>query len=112
MNCMAQFFHPATEDITLTGILSALGDPVRLRIVRKLNGETGGLSCNGATPCEGLAPSTLSHHFRILRESGVVRTSKAGVSHINVLRSEDLEARFPGVLNAILGQSPEKDAAN
>ncbi|WP_237154614.1 ArsR/SmtB family transcription factor [Oryzibacter oryziterrae] len=108
---MAQFFHPATDDITLTGVLAALGDPVRLRIVRKLHCQKDGLSCHGATPCEGLAPSTLSHHFRILRESGVVRTSKVGVSHINVLRAEDLEMRFPGVLQTILGQSPEKDAA-
>jgi len=101
---MAQFFHPSTDDISLTAVLAALGDPVRLRIVAKLRGEQSGLSCSGATPCEGIPPSTLSHHFRVLREAGLVQTSKVGVSHVNVLRSDDLQRRFPGLLDSVLSQ--------
>jgi DNA-binding transcriptional ArsR family regulator len=49
-----------------------------------------------------MAKSTLSNHFRILREAGLVRTSKQGVEHRNVLREEDINARFPKLLKTIL----------
>ncbi|MES2355094.1 MAG: helix-turn-helix domain-containing protein [Pseudomonadota bacterium] len=99
---MVQFVHPATEDITLAGILSALGDPMRLRIVSSLLKKNSCMSCSEAAPCPDMAKSTLSHHFRILREAGVIRTSKIGVENRNVLRIDDINARFPGLLKQIL----------
>ena len=99
---MVQFVHPATEDITLTGVLAALGDPLRLRIVNTLLKKNGCMSCSEAAPCPDIAKSTLSHHFRILREAGIIRTSKIGVENRNIVRLDDINARFPGLLKQIL----------
>lgn len=99
---MVQFVHPATEDITLAGVLGALADPVRLRIVSGLLKKNSCMSCSEAAPCPTIAKSTLSHHFRILREAGIIRTTKIGVENRNVLRIDDINARFPGLLKQIL----------
>ncbi len=99
---MVQFVHPSIEDITLTGVLSALADPMRLRIVVSMTEKNDCMSCSEAAPCSSMAKSTLSHHFRILREAGIIRTVKVGVENRNVLRSEDINNRFPGLLNEIL----------
>ena len=99
---MVQFVHPATDDITLAGVLGALADPMRLRIVRSLLKKNDCMSCSEAAPCPDMAKSTLSHHFRILREAGIIRTSKIGVENRNIIRLEDINARFPGLLKQIL----------
>lgn len=100
---MTQFVHPAPEEISLTGILAALADMTRLHIIRKMMAEEGCISCIKATPCPEIAKSTLSNHFRILREAGLIRTSKKGVENRNSLRREDIEAKFPGLLKMIIG---------
>lgn len=100
---MIQFVHPAKEDITLTGILNALGDPLRMDIICSLMKKKGCMSCSEASPCSSIPKSTLSHHFRILREAGLIHTTKQGVEHRNVLRLEDVESKFPGLLKTILG---------
>ena len=99
---MAQFVHPATEDITLAGVLGALADPMRLRIVGSMLKKNDCMSCSEAAPCRDMAKSTLSHHFRILREAGIIRTSKIGVENRNILRTDDINARFPKLLKTIL----------
>lgn len=100
---MTRFVHPAKEDITLEGVLGALSDPMRLRIFRKLLGSrAGSLSCSSAAPCERMAKSTLSHHFRVLREAGLIRTTKQGVENLNSARWDDVNERFPGLLKAIM----------
>jgi DNA-binding transcriptional ArsR family regulator len=99
---MVQFVHPAKEDITLDGVLGALADPMRLKIVRSLMQVEGCLSCSEAAPCPNMAKSTLSHHFRILREAGLIRTSKVGVENRNVVRAEEINQRFPGLLELVL----------
>ena len=99
---MVQFVHPSTEDITLSGVLLALSDPTRLSIVRSLLSQKECMSCTEAAPCPKMAKSTLSNHFRILREAGLIRTSKKGVEHRNELREADINARFPGLLKTIL----------
>jgi DNA-binding transcriptional ArsR family regulator len=93
--------HPNSEDIGLNGILHALSDPVRRSIVAQLitHGE---MNCGNT--CGELAPSTISHHHRILRESGLIRSEKRGVAVINSVRRAEVEGRFPGLLTAILGQ--------
>ncbi|WP_213774505.1 helix-turn-helix domain-containing protein [Bradyrhizobium sp. dw_78] len=99
---MAQFVHPSREDITLAGVLAALADPMRLRIVKSLMEQNDCMSCTEAAPCPKMAKSTLSNHFRILRESGLIQTSKKGVEHRNVVRTADINARFPRLLKTIL----------
>jgi DNA-binding transcriptional ArsR family regulator len=100
---MTRFVHPATEDITLAGVLGALSDPMRLRILKTLlESRERGLSCCAAAPCPEMAKSTLSHHFRVLRDAGLIRTTKQGVENLNKVRWEELNARFPGLLKAIM----------
>lgn len=100
---MVQFVHPSRGDITLEGVLTALSDPTRLRIVRSMVERQGCMSCTEAAPCPNMAKSTLSNHFRVLREAGLIHTEKRGVEHRNVVRLDDIEARFPGLLRTILG---------
>jgi DNA-binding transcriptional ArsR family regulator len=99
---MVQFVHPSRDEITLAGVLGALADPMRLRIVKSLAAQNDCMSCTEAAPYPDMAKSTLSNHFRILREAGLIRTSKQGVQHRNVLREEDINARFPKLLKMIL----------
>jgi DNA-binding transcriptional ArsR family regulator len=96
---MRPFYHPQCEDISLVGVLYALGDSVRLQIVQRL-AETGELTCS-ELDC-AVAKSTMSHHFKILRESGLVLTRKEGTQHINTLRTADLEKLYPGLLTVVL----------
>jgi DNA-binding transcriptional ArsR family regulator len=96
---MRPFYHPQPEDITLVGVMYALGDPVRLQIVRRL-AQTGELTCSDLD-C-AVAKSTMSHHFKILRESGLVLTRKEGTQHINTLRVDDLDRLFPGLLAVVM----------
>ena len=90
--------HPAAEDITLDGILHALSDPVRRDILFKVMGCSG-LSCSQA--CTELPPSTISFHYRILREAGLIHSEKKGVEVINTGRKAEIEKRFPGLLHTV-----------
>lgn len=101
------FVHPPTEALELHHVLAALADPVRLQIVYELHKFAEGLNCTAAaSPFCQVPKSTLSSHFRILRESGLVMTAKRGVENINVLRFNDIEARFPGLLPKVLEYTP------
>ncbi|XZG71005.1 ArsR/SmtB family transcription factor [Chitinibacteraceae bacterium HSL-7] len=91
--------HPAREALTLEGVLYALSDPVRLGVVRCLAKE-GAQSC-GAMSLP-VAKSTASHHFRVLREAGLLCSKPEGTQFINTLRRDDIDARFPGLLDAVL----------
>lgn len=96
---MKFLYHPDQKDISLAGVLYALGDPVRLEIVRLL--ATKGERCCAEFDL-AIAKSTMSNHFKILREAGIVFTRKEGTQHINQLRREELEHKFPGLLEAVL----------
>lgn len=96
---MRMLFHPDSAQITLAGVLYALGDPVRLKIVKRL-ADSGELSC-AALDC-AVAKSTMSHHFKILRESGVLFSRKEGTQLLNSLRRRDLDRRFPGLMDAVV----------
>jgi DNA-binding transcriptional ArsR family regulator len=91
--------EPTRKELLLTAVLYALSDEIRMGIVRQL-------AAKGEQACgvfEVDRPkSSLSHHFRVLRESGIVSTRKDGKTLLNTLRREDLEARFPGLLKAVL----------
>jgi DNA-binding transcriptional ArsR family regulator len=91
--------EPGRNELVITKVLYALSDDVRLSIVRKLD-EAGPCTC-GVFEVDR-PKSSLSHHFRVLRESGVVATTRQGTALLNTLRREDLDARFPNLLNAVL----------
>jgi DNA-binding transcriptional ArsR family regulator len=104
---MTRFVHPPAQDISLAGVLGALSDPMRLRILKKLlERREGSLSCSAAAPCPEMAKSTLSHHFRVLRDAGLIRTTKQGVENLNSVRWDEVNARFPGLLKAIMKFQP------
>jgi DNA-binding transcriptional ArsR family regulator len=97
--------HPSREDLSLPAILYALGDPLRLRIVAQLaraneSGEK--IACHNCLVDEAVAKSTLSFHFKVLREAGLVRMVPQGRQVLVSLRKEDLETRFPGLLETVL----------
>lgn len=92
--------HPASEDIRLEGVLHALSDPVRMQVVRELAGTAQEQSCSVFDL--PVSKSTTTHHFRVLRESGVIRQCYRGTAKMNALRRDDLEALFPGLLGCLL----------
>ncbi|MFF9215078.1 ArsR/SmtB family transcription factor [Streptomyces viridosporus] len=92
--------HPAREEIRLEGVLHALSDPVRLRIVRELAAEGIELSCSHFDL--PVTKSTTTHHFRVLRENGVIRQVYEGTAKMNGLRRDDLDDLFPGLLDRLL----------
>ncbi|MDJ1130470.1 ArsR/SmtB family transcription factor [Streptomyces iconiensis] len=96
--------HPAREEIRLETVLHALADPTRLRIVTTLDtfGEGEGLGATCSQVDVPVSASTLTHHFRVLRESGVINQCYRGTSKISCLRRTDLDPLFPGLLDAVL----------
>ncbi|UHS63106.1 helix-turn-helix transcriptional regulator [Agrobacterium vaccinii] len=97
--------HPALKDVTLTQVLYALSDPVRLGVVRQLSHE-GQSTCSALDG--GRPKSSMSHHFKVLREGGLVFTRTDGPAHLNELRREEINERFPGLLDAVLAASDER----
>lgn len=99
---MRTLLHPAREELALPNILYALGDPLRLKMVGQLAAHCDGMSCGELVVAEEVAKSTGSHHFKVLREAGLIRMVPQGRRLLVSLRSEDLDARFPGLLEAVL----------
>jgi len=96
--------HPAAADIELVDVLAALGHPVRLAIAQALaSGEE--RFCGEILP--DIPKSSMTHHWRALREGGVLRQRKDGRKYYLTLRRGDLDARFPGLLDLVLTQSYE-----
>ncbi|MBI3478981.1 MAG: helix-turn-helix transcriptional regulator [Nitrosomonadales bacterium] len=102
---MRELYHPPRSKLSLPAILHALSDPTRLDIVRQL-AQTPDLSMGGCDTT--VAKSTMSHHFKTLREAGVTRTRIDGVQRFISLRKDDLDARFPGFLDALLRVAGDK----
>lgn len=92
--------HPTRDRIRLEEVLHALSDAVRLRIVREMAREDTELSCSYFDL--PVTKSTTTHHFRVLRESGVIRQVYRGTAKYNLLRRDDLDALFPGLLDSVL----------
>jgi DNA-binding transcriptional ArsR family regulator len=96
-------YHPPSEDLELGAVLHALSDPQRLSIVRTLAEDPEPRRC-GTFGLE-ISKSTLTHHFRVLREAGIIEQRSDGTAKFNSLRREDLEQRFPGLLDAVLSSA-------
>lgn len=99
--------HPDAADLTITHVLHALSDPTRLEAVRTLDrlGEKRCGECGGS-----VAKSTMTHHLRVLREAGLVRVRPDGPSLLLSVRRADLDARFPGLLDAVLNAPADSPA--
>ena len=91
--------HPACHEIELPAVLHALSDPMRLRIVAALAVEDKRTCKSFNLP---VTKSTCTHHFRVLREAGVIRQRLEGTTRLNSLRREELDTRFPGLLDSVL----------
>lgn len=92
--------HPSIKEVTIDGILYALSDPIRRNIVAKLAGCES-MSCSKSCSMD-LSPSTISFHHKLLRENGLIRSEKKGVEVINTLRKDEIDKKFPGLMDSIL----------
>jgi DNA-binding transcriptional ArsR family regulator len=103
-----ELVHPERGDLILPKVLAALADPARLATVQTL-ARIGESPCGQIQHDAGLdvSKSTMSHHLRILREAGITHTRIEGARRMLTLRRDDLDARFPGLLDAVLGAPVE-----
>jgi DNA-binding transcriptional ArsR family regulator len=99
-----ELHHPERSEIELPAVLQALSDPHRLEIVRRLAEDSEPRPC-GSFEFD-ISKSTLTHHFRTLREAGVIQQQREGTTKLTWLRRDDLDARFPGLLDAVLSSKP------
>ncbi|MGB9148572.1 MAG: helix-turn-helix domain-containing protein, partial [Acidobacteriaceae bacterium] len=101
---MRPVVHPAIEDVTVEGILYALSDPVRVSIYADIAAQGCPQICSSFLTVSDhpIPKSTLSQHFRVLRENGLIRSERHGVEMRNTTRCAEIEARFPGLMPAIL----------
>lgn len=98
---MDRLQHPGRAELRIEAVIGALDHPVRLRVVRTLAGAGAEMTCQQILP--EMTKSSASHHWRVLREGGLVAQRRQGRYLYQRLRREDLDARFPGVLAAVLG---------
>lgn len=114
---MRPLFHPSIDDITVEGILHALSDPVRAAIYADIVAQDCSHNCSTflTVSDKAIPKSTLSQHFRALREAGLIRGERRGVEMHNTSRCAEIEQRFPGLLQAIINahsiQSTDKARA-
>lgn len=101
---MRPLFHPSIEDVTVETVLHALSDPVRVAIFADIAGSNCSQNCsNFLTVSDKAIPkSTLSQHFKALREAGLIRGERRGVEMHNTSRCTEIEVRFPGLIKAIV----------
>jgi DNA-binding transcriptional ArsR family regulator len=108
-------FHPSLEDITVEGILHALSDPVRAAIYADIVAQECTQNCSVflTVSDKAIPKSTLSQHFRALREAGLIRGERRGVEMHNISRCTEIEQRFPGLIRSIVNAHTiqSKDAA-
>ncbi|WP_432173462.1 ArsR/SmtB family transcription factor [Streptomyces sp. Tue6028] len=101
--------HPGLTQVTLQQALEALADPVRRTVVSQLARKGEDMSCGTfETP---VSTSTLTHHFNVLREAGVIRQYYVGTTKMNTLRADEMEERFPGLLAAVIAASAMESGA-
>jgi DNA-binding transcriptional ArsR family regulator len=101
---MRPLFHPPIEGLTVEGILHALSDPVRVAIFTNLATSDCAYNCSTFLNVteKKIPKSTLSHHFKALREAGLIRAERRGVEMHNTSRCSEIESRFPGLIAAII----------
>lgn len=101
---MPEFDHPAVADLDLAAVLFALSDPARLAIVRQLAAPGAPATCQSVAL--DMPKSTRSHHLKVLREAGITFSEAHGRERLLTLRRTDLDARWPGLISAVLAETP------
>jgi DNA-binding transcriptional ArsR family regulator len=101
---MRPLFHPSIEDVTVEAILHALSDPIRVAIYADIVGSECSRNCSNFLKVsdKAIPKSTLSQHFKALREAGLIRGERIGVEMHNTSRCEEIEKRFPGLISSIV----------
>jgi DNA-binding transcriptional ArsR family regulator len=101
---MRPLFHPSVEDVSVEAILHALSDPTRVAILSEIVGSECSRNCSNFLNVseKDIPKSTLSQHFKILREAGLVRGERRGVEMRNTSRCTEIDGRFPGLIAAIV----------
>src|SRR6201996_2267956 len=108
---MRPLFHPSIEDVTVESVLHALSAPVRVAIYAAIAAQGCPQTCSNflTVSDKSIPKSTLSQHFKVLREAGLIRSERHGVELRNTSRCAEIEGRFPGLLPAILN-APQVEA--
>ncbi|AGN20551.1 redox-sensing transcriptional repressor, ArsR-family [Corynebacterium glutamicum MB001] len=103
--------HPSLAEMNLNAIMFALSDPIRRQILSQLSCGHNDQACVAfELP---VSKSTSTHHFRVLREAGLITQRYEGTAILSALRSEDMEARFPGLLTSVMrAEVEERNAAD
>lgn len=101
---MRPLVHPSADDVTVEGILHALSDPVRVHIFAEIACSKGAQNCSTFLEMSDrtIPKSTLSQHFKALREAGLIASERHGVEMRNTSRCAEIDAKFPGLLPAII----------
>jgi DNA-binding transcriptional ArsR family regulator len=101
---MRPLFHPSVKDVTVEAILHALSDPVRVAIFAEIAGTSCPQTCSNFVNIsqKAIPKSTLSQHFKALREAGLIRGERHGVEMRNTSRCAEIDKRFPGLIAAIV----------
>jgi DNA-binding transcriptional ArsR family regulator len=101
---MRPLFHPSVEDVTVEAILHALSDPIRVAIYADIVGSECSQNCSAflSVSNKTIPKSTLSQHFKTLREGGLIYSERRGVEMHNTSRCAEIEKRFPGLILAIV----------
>jgi DNA-binding transcriptional ArsR family regulator len=109
---MKPLFHPAIEDVTVEGILHALSDPTRVKIYAAIASTACEHTCSSLSKVieRPIPKSTLSVHFKALREAGLIRSERQGVEMRNTSRCPEIEQRFPGLIPAIVSAIQRQQA--
>jgi DNA-binding transcriptional ArsR family regulator len=104
MEGMRPLFHPSVEDVTVEAILHALSDPVRVAIYADIVAQDCTQNCSSFLHIQDqvIPKSTLSQHFKVLREAGLIRGERRGVEMYNASRCAEIDARFPGLIGSIV----------
>lgn len=107
---MKPLFHPAADDVSVEGIMHALADPVRVHIFAELLKADCALTCQPFLEVDqrAIPKSTLSQHFKVLRDAGLIRSERVGVEMRNVTRIEELRPRFGALIRAVIDAHREQ----
>ncbi|MFB7630299.1 ArsR/SmtB family transcription factor [Streptomyces sp. NPDC056149] len=104
--------HPGLAEMELGKVLSALADPLRRRVVRELAAGPDGEARTCSSFALPVSKATVTHHFRALRESGLIRQVDRGNSRMATLRRADIERRFPGLLALLAAEETAASATD
>lgn len=95
---MNKSYCPSLAKMPTSSLFYALSDPARVEIIIQLLDQDE-LTCGEFK--SSLTKSTLSHHFKVLRESGIIKKREEGKLHYVSLRTDEIEKRLPGFIDTL-----------